>query len=92
MLMTVGGTERAVSSALVSDLLPPHALNRGLSLLDAAKWGGGIVGLAGTGYAVQILGIQWALTAGALLPLSAILFVFSLQRRERRARRLAAQV
>jgi MFS family permease len=92
VLMTVGGTERAVSSALVSDLLPPHALNRGLSLLDAAKWVGGVVGLAGTGYAVQILGIQWALTAGALLPLFAILLVFYLQRRERRVRRFAVQV
>jgi len=56
-LMAVNGAERAVSSALIIDLLPSHALNRGISFLDAAKWIGGVIGFAGTGYAIQFMGL-----------------------------------
>jgi MFS family permease len=75
VLMAVSGAERAVSSALVSDLLPAAALSRGLSLFDAAKWLGGVVGFAGTGFAVQQLGLTQALMASLVLPLLAILLL-----------------
>jgi MFS family permease len=83
VLTALSGAERAISSALVSDLLPVHARSRGLALFDSVKWLGGVVGLAGTGYVIQLLGLSQALLVSALLPAAAItlLLVLRLQRR-----------
>lgn len=79
VLIAVSGAERAVSSALVSDLLPSTALSRGLSLFDAVKWLGGVVGFASTGFAVQSLGLSLALLASLALPVTAIVLLLALQ-------------
>jgi MFS family permease len=72
MLLALSSAERGVSSALATDLLPPGLLDKGLSRLEAAKWAGAVLGLIGTGYAVQALGLVTTLLLGALLPFFAI--------------------
>jgi MFS family permease len=72
MLLALATAERGVSSALAIDLLPPGLLDKGMSRLEAAKWAGAVLGLIGTGYAVQALGLAATLLLGALLPLFAI--------------------
>jgi MFS family permease len=88
IISAFGAAERGISTALASDLLPRHALSRGLSLFESAKWLGGVVGLAGSGYAIERLGLSQALLLSALLPMLAALLLLFL--RERRVR--AAQV
>jgi MFS family permease len=82
LLTAASGAERAVSSALVSDLLPSHGLSQGLSLFDGVKWIGGVVGFAGTGYAIQLLGLPLTLLAGAALPLLSIVLLLYLHSRD----------
>jgi predicted MFS family arabinose efflux permease len=72
LLVAVQGAGAAIGAALVADVLGKDALDRGMGFFDAAKWAGGICGFAGTGYAVQLLGLQTTLLAGALLPLLAL--------------------
>jgi MFS family permease len=62
----------SVGSAMVTDLVPQGSLGRGMSLLTATTWAGGVVGFAGTGYAIERLGTTSTLVMGALLPLIAI--------------------
>jgi MFS family permease len=62
----------SVGSAMVTDLIPQGSLGRGLSLFTATTWAGGVVGYAGTGYAVQRLGMTPTLIMGAFLPLIAV--------------------
>src|SRR4029434_3424733 len=68
----VEGEGAAIGAALVADVVAPDALDRGMGFFDAARWAGGICGFAGTGYAVQRLGLQNTALAGALLPLLAV--------------------
>ena len=63
---------RVVGSAMVTDLVAKGSLGRGLSLFNVTFWVGAIVGLSGTGYAIQNLGMSSALILGALIPLVAI--------------------
>jgi len=72
LLMALAGAERAVASALVTDLLPTAALDRGLALFDVARWMGGIVGFAGAGYAFQRWGLAPTLWLTLLLPALAV--------------------
>jgi MFS family permease len=62
----------SVGSPMVTDLVPEGSLGRGMSLFTATTWAGGIVGFAGTGYAIERLGTTSTLVMGALLPLIAI--------------------
>jgi MFS family permease len=62
----------SVANALVTDLVPRESLSRGLALYNATTWLGGIAGCMLTGYAVQSVGTQPTLLAGACLPLIAI--------------------
>jgi MFS family permease len=61
-----------VASALVTDLVPRESLSRGLALLNATTWLGGITGCLLTGYAAQSVGTTPTLIAGACLPLVAV--------------------
>jgi len=81
VLQSLSSAERALSSALTVDLLPPHALHHGLSMLDAVKWLGGVAGFALAGYAVQAFGLQQALWISASLPVLAILLLAAGRRR-----------
>ena len=53
-------------------LVPRESLSRALALYNATTWLGGIAGCVLTGYAVQSVGTQPTLLAGACLPLIAI--------------------
>jgi MFS family permease len=68
VLFSVSG----VGSAMVTDLVPAGSLGRGLSLFNATTWVGGVLGFAGTGYAIQRLGLTATVLLGAALPLLAI--------------------
>lgn len=72
-LMLIGFTANgALTSAMATDLLPVERLNGGLSVLNSAKSASGIVGFAGTGYLLSLLGAQSLFLLTALIPLVAI--------------------
>ena len=73
----------SVGSALVTDLVPQESLGRGISLFTTTAWVGGIIGFAGTGYAVQNLGMTSTFVIGAFLPLIAIILLIPIRRAER---------
>jgi MFS family permease len=64
-----------VGSALVTDLVPQKSLGRGLSLFGATPWAGAIIGFAGTGYAIENLGLLSTFLLGAFLPLIATILL-----------------
>jgi MFS family permease len=64
-----------VGSALATDLVPRESVGRGISLFSATTWVGGIIGYAGTGYAIQHLGLASTFVIGAFLPLIAIVLL-----------------
>lgn len=68
-----------LSTALVGDLLPLKALNRGLSLLSSTTWGAGIMGFASTGYLLQSWGPMIVFTGAACLSLLAGLLLLSVR-------------
>jgi MFS family permease len=77
ILLAFNAAERGISMALVSDFVPPHALSRALALFDSVKWLGAVVGLVGTGYAIEQMGLAQALFVSTLLPvLAALLLLF----------------
>jgi MFS family permease len=69
----------SVGSAMVTDLVPPGSLGSGMSLFTATTWAGGIIGFAGTGYAIERLGMKSTLAMGAFLPLIAIALLFPIE-------------
>jgi MFS family permease len=68
-----------VGSALVTDLVPRESVERGISLFNATTWMAGVVGFAGTGYAVQSLGMATTFVAGALSTLMAIVLLIPIR-------------
>jgi MFS family permease len=76
---------RGVASALVTDLVTPEALGRGLSLFNATYWIGAVVGVGVAGYSVQQLGLAATFGLSASLPLIAILFLLPIRRAARSA-------
>ena len=50
-----------------------------VSLFTTTNWIAGIIGFAGTGYAIQYLGVISTLNAGALLPLIGIILLIPIQ-------------
>jgi predicted MFS family arabinose efflux permease len=68
---------------MVTDLVPQGSLGRGMSLFTATTWAGGVVGFAGTGYAVERLGMTPTVVMGAFLPLIAIALVIPIRQAER---------
>ena len=65
----------AVTSALVTDLVPPQGLGRALSWLNATGWVGGVVGFAIVGYAIQGIGLTSTFMVGGILPVLGILLL-----------------
>lgn len=76
VLLAFGAAERGISVALVSDSVPGPLLSRSLAIFDSVKWMGAVVGLAGTGYAIEQIGLTHALLWSMLLPVFATLMLF----------------
>jgi len=74
-----GSIRGVVGAALADDLIPRESLGRGLSIFGCTGWVGAIVGFAGTGQAVQHLGLAPTLVGGAALPLIALLLLVPLR-------------
>jgi len=69
------GTNGTIGSALATDLLPQESLGRGLALLSATGWVGGVLGFAGAGYALQSFGMLPTFIISIGLPLIAIVLL-----------------
>jgi MFS family permease len=80
LLFTLSFVGGAVGSALVTDLVAPDSLGRGLALFSATTWVGGIIGCAVTGCAAQSLGITSTLIAGVLLSVIAVILLAPVRR------------
>lgn len=89
-LLAFSAAERGISTALVSDFLPGHALSRGLSLFESTKWLGGVVGLAGAGYVIEYMGLSQVLLWSALLSVLATLLLLFLRKSRARAMQTSA--
>jgi MFS family permease len=74
-----GSIRGVVGAALADDLIPRESLGRGLGIFSSTGWVGAIVGFAGTGQAVQHLGLTATLVGGAALPLIALLLLVPLR-------------
>jgi predicted MFS family arabinose efflux permease len=72
---------------VLANLVPRESVGRGISLFSTTTWVGGIIGYAGTGYAIQHLGLASTFVIGAFLPLIAIvlLILIRVDRREESA-------
>jgi len=82
LLAAVGNAGRVVD---------PPLLDSRMSLFGATGWAGGVLGLAGTGYAVQWIGLRPALLVAAIIPLLAVLLLGAARyRRARSHHKLAA--
>lgn len=79
------GFGSAVGNALVTDLVPPAALARGLSLYTAAGWLGAVLGYAITGALLQGLGAVPTLLVGMSLVLFATALLIPIRTRSRDA-------
>jgi MFS family permease len=82
LLSVLSYVSMGVGAALVTDLVPQEALGRSMSLFNATAWMGGIIGFAGTGYAIQILGLRSTFVMVACLPVIAILLLIPIRRAE----------
>jgi MFS family permease len=80
-----GSIRGVVGAALANDLIPRESLGRGLGLFGSTGWVGAIVGFAGTGQAVQHLGLAPTLIGGAVLPLVALLLLAPVRQARTRA-------
>jgi len=79
LLSVLAWISSGVGSALVADLVPQESLGKGISLFSATAWVGGIIGFAGTGHAVQTLGMISTFIVGAFLPLIAIVLLIPIR-------------
>jgi MFS family permease len=72
LVSILGPINLGVGCALATDLISRESVGRGISLFSATTWIGGIIGYAGTGYAIQHLGLAPTFVIGAFMPLIAI--------------------
>lgn len=79
-LVAISSSASGVVQAYVADLVPPHAMGRGMSLFNTTSLFAGIVGLSGAGYVIQNLGTRPALLVAASLSVVAILLLLRLRK------------
>ena len=65
---TIGGS---LASALATDILPRQSLGRSLPILGTMAWASGVLGFAGSGYAIETVGAGNLYLIAALLSLVA---------------------
>ncbi|MBZ0299028.1 MAG: MFS transporter [Anaerolineae bacterium] len=72
-------SERSLSSAFATDLVPPRNLNSHLSRLSSAAWIGAVIGYATGGIILQALGATLTMLLAAGLPLVAISLIYAIR-------------
>lgn len=75
ILITLLSSERAVSSALATDLVPSKSLNANLARLSTAPWVGAVIGYSSAGVMLEALGVTSSLMLAVALPLIAVTLV-----------------
>jgi len=73
----------SLGSALVTDLVAPERLGRGMARFNVTQWVGGVLGFGLTGYAVQTLGMGVTTSLGAGLALMGALLLLPLREPDR---------
>ncbi len=73
-----------VGSALVADLIPPQSLGRGMSVFGATTWIGAVLGFAGTGLAIHIIGAANTFFFGMGLAIGAVILLLPVRAAVRR--------
>jgi hypothetical protein len=68
-----------VGSALVTDLVPMESLGLGMSFYSAAGFAAGILGFAGTGHAIQELGMTSTFILAVFLQLTTIILLIPIR-------------
>jgi MFS family permease len=71
LLFVATAANGSVATALATDVLPHHALRRGMSWLNSMTWVAGIIGFAGTGYLTDKLGAAVTCLITAVLVITA---------------------
>lgn len=79
-LGSLSGAGTSLGQALVTDLIPPQTLSRGLSIYGTTGSVAAIVGFVSAGHAVQRWGLEPSLIGSAALPLIAIVLLLMLRR------------
>jgi MFS family permease len=83
-LLTVAvSVESTVGQALVTDVVPPSLLGRGISLFTGSRWVGGVLGFAVAGYVIEALGLSRSYLVGAALCLFAAALILPIRPRTR---------
>jgi MFS family permease len=75
LVFVMASVHNTIGSALVTDLVPPASLGRGLSLFSTTTWVGGIVGYSSAGQSIQRFGTTATFVLGAFLPVLALLLL-----------------
>lgn len=82
------GVNLSIGNALVTDLVPPESLGKGLARYGATIWIGGVIGFAATGYALQYLGKLPTIIIAICLPLIAMVILLPVSTRVRERRNI----
>lgn len=80
ILLSGTGISLGIGPALVTDVVPPQVLGKGLSWYGFSSSAGGIVGFMLTGNAIQGIGMSATFIGSALLTVLAIILVLQVRR------------
>ena len=67
-------------TALVTDLVPPESLGRGMSLWGASEWIAAVIGFAAAGYAFELFGMTQTIVMAAVVCVVAISLLIPIRR------------
>lgn len=80
-LISLLSSERAVGSALATDLVPPKTLNTSLARLSTAPWIGAVIGYSSGGLMIEALGANSSLFVAVAIALTAGVMVIFIRAR-----------
>ena len=83
LVSSLPGVNRAVGTALVTDLIQKKSAGRGISLYSSSQFIAGTIGFAFTGYAIQYFGVKMVLITGGILPLIGTILLIPIKQKEK---------
>lgn len=89
VLISMVGVVFGVGSAYIADSVPAESIGVGLSLFESTTWVAGIIGAAGVGYTIELLGLVPSVIIGVALFLVAIV-ILAASARSRKAQPVSA--